>query len=100
MSLPCIKFFTYTISYFIFLCLVLLSSLDIDLNTANEKQNTIQFSVAYSNSLDNYTDYIENTEIEYRFAPTDFFIRQHTPNYLDIAICIYLLGNFANFKNI
>ena len=89
MSLPCIKFFTSTISYFIFVVTILMSSMELYEDTAGDLQ---QFSVVYQNVFANYTKYVEDTSIQYRFKPTDFFIRKHEPDYLDIAICIYLLG--------
>lgn len=73
--------------------MIIVSSLDLSETSEND---LIKFSVAYSDYMQNYTDYIENVNIRHRFEPTDFYIRNHKPNYLDIAICIYLLGYFIN----
>lgn len=56
------------------------------------KADAIRLSGAYSTVYSNYTEYARNAKIKIRFEPVDFFIRDHNPNYLDIAICIYLIG--------
>ena len=90
MSLPCIKFFTYTISYLLFILIIIVSSLE-DIQTTPQA-DAILFSDTYSSVFKNYKDYVDNPGIKVRFEVADFYIRDHSPNYLDIAICIYLTG--------
>ncbi len=90
MSLPCIKFFTYTVSYIFFIVMVLVSSLDKFASPAQE--DILKFSTGYPNLFQNYTDYVNNPNISQKFYPKDFYLRHHGPDYLDIAICVYLLG--------
>ena len=88
MSLPFIKFFTFTISYIGFVFMIISSSLQLQ----NEQKNRERFSKIYEEHVLNYSAYINNSELKYKFKTDDFFIRKNNPDYLDIAICIWLLG--------
>lgn len=88
MSLPCIKFVSFTVSYIVFACMVVLSSLRFGENYSNLEQ----FSRTYPERFENYTNYFENPHLKYRFVVKDFFIRPNEPNILDLLICIWLLG--------
>jgi hypothetical protein len=90
MSLPYIKFVTFTISYLFFILLILISSLQLP---EKEKQ-THKFSEVFHDRLDLFEHYVENHELTYRFEVNDFHIRPHHPFVVDIIICVWLLGIF------
>ena len=88
MHLPCIKFITFTISYIIFLVLIIATSLRLDYDFST----FIQFSKVYPDRVLNYTNYIKNEAISIRFIPTDFYLRSDSPVTLDLVVCIWLFG--------
>lgn len=88
MHLPCIKFISFTISYIIFLVLIIATSLRLDYDFST----FIQFSKVYPDRVLNYTDYIKNEAISIRFIPTDFYLRSDSPVTLDLVVCIWLFG--------
>jgi hypothetical protein len=90
MSLPFIKFYYYTISYLIFICLILISSFQNIQNIIAEEKLSIHFSEYY----DDFNSYVNNKNLTYRFPVYDFCLRKNdVPNIVDILICIMLLGN-------
>ena len=59
MHLPCIKFISFTISYIIFLVLIIATSLRLDYDFST----FIQFSKVYPDRVLNYTNYIKNEDL-------------------------------------
>lgn len=89
MCLPCIKFITFSMSYLGFMVLLIISSLrfiQLDLTDG-------LFSDLYPAFKHNYENYINNHNLTYKFPIADFYIRNTKPNSIDIAICVWLLGN-------
>ena len=95
MCLPFIKFLTFTISYMGFVCMIIASSLQFE----SDQKHRERFSHVYPDFHENFTAYVENEELHYRFEAPDFYIRKNQPDYLDIAICIWLFGTIMLFKN-
>ncbi len=90
MSLPFIKFYYYTVSYLIFICLILTSSFQNIQNIINEEKLSINFAEYY----DDFNKYTKNINLTYRFPVHDFCLRKNDlPNLVDILICIMLVGN-------
>lgn len=88
MCLPCIKFISFTVSYFTFIGLIIASTV---LFRVEESE---KFSDAFHVFYENYTKYHENHELKYRFETNNFYLRNNKPNFLDICICVWLLGIF------
>lgn len=97
MSLPFIKFFYYTLSYFIFLSLILVSSFQFKSNVINHEK----LSDVYHENYKDFYDYVHNENLTYRFETDDFFIRKNdSPSNIDILICVWLVGNILEPKKI
>lgn len=91
MCLPFIKFLTCTISYFIFVLLVVISSL----MCPEQQKGRLRFSTIfpeYAAIFGNYSHLQSNHEYKYIFPTPDFYIREHDYEILDFVICIWLLG--------
>lgn len=88
MTLPYVKFWSFTISYFVFLTILILSSIQF----ASDEHFNIKFSIVYNKYFENYTNYIKNQELTYRFTPRDMYIRKDTPSYIDLIVCVWILG--------
>lgn len=88
MSLPCIKFITFTTSYLAFIGMLIASSILFE----EEEKNREKFSISYPQYFENYTQYFKNNNLTYRFETSDFYIRKNDVNNLDIAICVWLIG--------
>ncbi|CAF0714386.1 unnamed protein product [Brachionus calyciflorus] len=96
MSLPCIKFLTFTISYILFISMLIYNGIQFD----NEEKSRLKFSQTYPEQFENFTQYFE-ADLKIKFEARDFYIRKSQPNNLDLAICIWLLGLFLReVKNI
>jgi hypothetical protein len=90
MSLPFIKFFYYTISYLIFIGLILTSSFQFKSNVVNDEK----LSTSYHDYHEIFYEYVHNEQLTYRFEVEDFYIRKNeSPNIIDIIICVWLFGN-------
>lgn len=85
---PFVKFITFALSYVVLVLLVLYSSLQFPSDELNHEQ----FSVYYPEHYYNYTVYVNNEKLTYRFEVDDFFIRKSRPSISDIIICIWLAG--------
>ena len=90
MCLPYIKFITYTISYLLFILLVVISSLI----APNDEKHRDKFSVFYPEYAEIYHKYVENEHLTYKFPTNDFFIRNYKPSVLDVVICVWLFGMY------
>ena len=91
MSLPFIKFFYYTISYLIFIGLILTSSFQFKSNVINDEK----LSTNYRDYHKIFYEYVHNEQLAYRFEVEDFYIRKYeSPNIIDIIICVWLFGNY------
>jgi hypothetical protein len=93
MKQPCIKFISHTISYMAFIIMLIISSLQF----AAEQQDTIKLSSFLNMShspifFNNYTSYVERTDIPEHYKFSDFSIRIDRPSSLDIAITIWIIG--------
>ena len=91
MSLPSIKFASFTVSYLAFIAMLVASNLQYK----QDQKNRINFSQAYATRVNNYTAYVSNPTLKYRFKPDNFFIRKDMPMELDIAICIWVVGRLT-----
>ena len=88
MSLPFVKFFNFTISYFAFICMLVASSLQF----INDEQSRNKLSVQFNKYFKNYTNYRLNLKLTYRFPTSDMFIRSDYPNQIDFIICTWITG--------
>ena len=88
MRLPCIKFITFTLSYTLFIVMMVIVSLRLQQDYSTYEK----FSHSYPNFFENYTNYFENKNLSIRFGASDFFIRNTIPNSLDLVVCIWLFG--------
>ena len=89
MCLPFVKFFSYTISYFIFICLLIASS-----TQYIKDENLIKLSINYNQYYFNYTNYYSNKKLTYRFQTSDMYLRSSKINIIDYIICTWLLGKY------
>jgi hypothetical protein len=90
MSLPFIKFFYYTLSYLIFIGLILTSSFQFKSNVINQEK----LSTNYYDYYKIFHEYVHNENLTYRFEVDDFYIRKNeSPSIIDIIICVWLFGN-------
>jgi hypothetical protein len=87
---PFLKFISHTISYFCFIAMIIISSLTF----AEDQKNRDRFSLVYPQFNASFVNYINNQSFKYRFPTYDFYIRSHKPNQLDLAITIWILGNY------
>lgn len=79
---------SFTISYSVFLIILIISSIQYAL----DEQYNLKLSVAYEKYFKNYTHYINNKELTYRFPARDMYIRRDAPSYIDITVCIWIVG--------
>lgn len=92
MCLPFIKFITYIFSYLLFLIMLVFSSF----RASYEPIDAQKFSIVYGHLFENYTNYVNNAHLVYKFKPSDFYIRPCFPFILEISICVWLLGMFVS----
>lgn len=88
MTQPCIKFITHTTFYGVFIALIIVSSLQF----ANEETRIEKFSTRYPSYYENFTNYMSNQQLKYKFFEFDFYIRSSFPSNIDIAITIWIVG--------
>lgn len=91
---PCIKFVAQTISYFIFIAMIIVSSLQFA-QEIKQSQNFLGLP-RYANYTNIYLNYFNNTRLKYRFPVHDFYMRSSFPNNLDIAITLWIFGLFIH----
>jgi transient receptor potential cation channel subfamily C member 7 len=87
---PCVKFAAQTVSHFIFITIIIVSSLRFP-QELEESQNFLSLP-RYANYADIYLNYFNNTRIKYRFPVHDFYIRASFPDNFDIAITLWIFG--------
>jgi len=88
---PFVKFLSHTISYMIFIVLLIVSSVKF----SSEQMSTKKFSdFLPENLFSNYTTYANRDDLEYKFEFSDFYIRMDQPSEMDIAITIWIIGRF------
>lgn len=92
MCLPSIKFITFTISYIVFIIMLVASSLQF----AEEEKQREKFSTFYPEYLNNFTLYFKNENLKYKFETEDFYIRNNVFRNIDLAICVWLIGILLN----
>jgi hypothetical protein len=85
LSQPLVKFTSHTVTYFVFLALLIISGLQV---AHNDK---MAFSKMFPGYVDNFTAYV-NSNLTYTFPQTDFYIRSSFPSKVDLAITIWLIG--------
>lgn len=93
MSQPCIKFVTHTTFYVVFIALIIVSSLQF----AEVEKNAVKFSDFYPKFVDNFTSYVNNSNLKYKFFDSDFYIRPSFPSNIDIVITIWVIGKYIHF---
>lgn len=105
MSQPFIKFSSHTITYMIFIILIILSSVLF----SSEISSTSYFSDFLNDtscSFDNYTSYLtisktNQSSFSYEFILDDFHMRKNTPSFIDLLITLYVIGFvWQEFKKI
>ncbi|CAF0718901.1 unnamed protein product [Brachionus calyciflorus] len=88
MTQPCIKFITHTTFYAVFIALIIVSSLQF----ASEENKLQKFSSLYPSYYVNFTNYINNENISYKFFESDFYIRPSFPSNIDMVLTIWIIG--------
>lgn len=92
---PCVKFISHTITYMIFIILIIVSSVKF----SEEQKESVKFSKLMPENLyNNYTSYV-SLPIDYKFEFVDFWVRNHVPSELDIAITIWIIGLYIFIYN-
>ena len=99
MSQPLVKFTTHTISYMIFIILIIISSIFYSSfsNLSGYGKFSDYLNEENSDFYKNYKSFTESyqlnsTNFSYPFILNDFHMRQNKPNIIDIAITIYIVG--------
>ena len=88
MNQPCIKFLSHTVSYAVFIIMIIVSSITF----SEEQRNREKFSIKFAERFDNYTEYFLQADFKYKFPLIDFYMRMSRPSHLDIAISIWIIG--------
>lgn len=92
MALPFIKFFSFTVSYLTFIGMLVSSSIQFE----QDESTRVKLSVQYNKYFSNYTSYIKNKQLTYRFPASDMYLRTDTANQIDTVICIWIIGIINN----
>jgi hypothetical protein len=92
MNQPCVKFLSHTVSYIIFIIMLITSSIQL----SNEQAYLEKFSAFIGDYFQNYTTYQNGStfsmNMTYHFKLNDFFIRMHKPSELDVTLTIMIIG--------
>jgi hypothetical protein len=88
MCQPCVKFISHTITYIVFILLIIISSLQF----AQDEKQARKFSNLYPALMPNFTDYVNNVYLKYRFNENDFYLRSSFPSNIDFVISIWIFG--------
>ena len=90
LSQPCIKFITHSSAYFVFIILITVSSLQF----ASDVKFAAKFSDSYPTLVENFTKYVNNDNLLYRFMQKDFYMRSTFPGNLDFVITLWIISLF------
>jgi hypothetical protein len=82
MSQPSVKFISHFASYLVFICLIITSNLKFEYAEKHLEKFSDTIGI---NHFKNFTKYIQNEYLIYRPKFTDFHIRPHSPDMLDIV---------------
>lgn len=89
MSQPCVKFLSHTISYMIFILMLVLSSI----KYYQETKCAISFSSLLGKSLyANFTTYFKKDSLKYKFNSEDFILRVDQPDEMGVIMTIWIAG--------
>ena len=88
MGLPFVKFFSFTMSYLVFIGILIQSSLQFE----TDEKNQFKLSALYPNYFVYYTSYYNNQMLTYRFPASDMYMRNEMPSQIDYIICVWLIG--------
>jgi hypothetical protein len=89
MCQPCVKFVAHTFTYLVFIGLIIASSLQI----TDEERKSYKFSESeFKNFQPNFTAYVSNQKLTYRFPDDDLFFRPSTPNAMDLITSLWVVG--------
>lgn len=95
---PCVKFISHTLTYMVFIIMIIVSSVQF----SEEQKNTKKFSNHLPNVFyNNYTTYSLNKTLIHKlhFRNLDFSLRRDQPSEMDIAITIWIIGwSFRKFQ--
>ncbi|CAF0993566.1 unnamed protein product [Brachionus calyciflorus] len=89
---PCIKFILCVTSYVFLVIFMILSSIELDFDEINQRQFSTNYPIFYNN----FTSYVTNKNLTYRFDVNDFYIRSTKPSLVDLLISIWILGLIVN----
>ena len=96
MDQPSIKFLNQQFTYFIFIILIIISSVFITTDTLNTDKLS---NILDSNFFENYTTYTLRTDIHQHFNFTDFSIRIGKPTYIDYLLLVWIIGLLFKYKS-
>lgn len=63
-----------------------------NLQFASDERFNEKLSIKFNKYFENYTNYIKNENLIYRFEPRDMFFRKDHLNYIDVVIIIWIFG--------
>ena len=88
MSNPCVKFVSHSLSYIVFIIIIVISSTKF----ADFESSTQKFSSIFPKYTSNMTDYVNRSDLGYRYFNNDFYLRPSAPGYLDVILTIWIVG--------
>jgi hypothetical protein len=91
---PFLKFLNHIISYFVFVCLIILTHYS--QYTKKHEIEFMKFSLVYPNRSDLFKSYANNEKLKYRFTVNDFYFRSDNLDLTDIFLLIWLIGFIKN----
>jgi hypothetical protein len=95
---PCVKFLSHTITYVVFILMLIISSIQF---SSEEKATKRMLEILPDNLTYNYTAYMENQSLKYRFnvVNLDFPVRRDKPSAMDVFISIWIAGIVLSLFN-
>jgi hypothetical protein len=96
MSQPFVKFVAQTLSYMVFVALIIASTIEF----AQIETRAERFSTQYPNFTKNFVHYVEREDLKYKFFESDFYIREFAPSLIDVIISVWIVGKFNFFYNL
>jgi hypothetical protein len=96
MCQPCVKFVAHTFTYLVFIGLIIASSLQL----TDEERKSYKFSndSSLDKYLPNFTAYVNNPKLMYRFPDDDFYFRSNSPSAMDLITSLWIVGKCFIFS--
>jgi hypothetical protein len=88
MSQPFVKFVAQTLSYMVFVALIIASTIEF----AELEADVDCFSDLYPNFTKAFSHYVEREDLKYKFFESDFYFRPYAPSVIDLIISVWIVG--------